>query len=105
EREVALAAAEPPDDRARPAVDLVDGRRVPRRDDQVAAGVDADRVQVEVVAVRLRDEAVAIRLAEPDVVAPVPLEQHLLRRDVDLLDDALDELAGGGAAHGGEIPG
>src|SRR5438128_6926898 len=47
--EVALLAAEPPDDLLRLVVDLIDGVRVASGDEQVAARLDVDGVDVEVV--------------------------------------------------------
>src|SRR5438270_2975679 len=90
DRKVAALAAEPPDDRTRPPVDLVHGRCVPGRDEQIAVGGHRDRVEVKVVedvsSGRVADE----RLVQPDVVAAAPVEQDASGNDVDLLDDSLD---------------
>ena len=59
ELEVAAPAAEPPNDLARPAVELVDAPRVAGRDEQVAVCVDVDRVDVEVVE-RRQDRRAAV---------------------------------------------
>ena len=81
EREVAAAAAEPPDHVAGLAVELVDRPRVARGDQQVAVAVDVDRVDVEVV---VGTSAVfcgipASDSVEPDVVEAAPLP-HAARR-------------------------
>lgn len=49
QRERRFLAAEAPDDVARVAVDLVDGRYRSAGDEQVAVGVEVDSVDVEVV--------------------------------------------------------
>src|SRR5205085_12557265 len=49
ERKGAALAAEPPEDLARRAVELVDGVRVSRGDEQIVVAVDVDRVHVEEV--------------------------------------------------------
>ena len=72
-----MLAAEPPDDPSGVAVDLVDGPGVATRDEQVAVGGEADRVDVEVVVGRagvLRDRLVAV--GQRHVVKAVPVEQH-----------------------------
>ena len=85
--EVALRAAETPDDAAGLARDLVDGPGVARRDEQVAVGRDVDRVDVEVVERLLHGAA---RLGDVDVVEAAPLEEHTPARQLQLLHDASD---------------
>ena len=103
EREIAPRPAETPDHRSCAAVNLVDGRRVPRRDQQVPVGVDPDRVQVEVVDVTVGREGELGRLLERDVIEAVPLEQDASSRDIDLLDDPLDQASVDRAADAREI--
>ncbi len=78
--EVALLAAETPDDLARLAVDLVHGAGPAGGDEQVILVVYVYGVDVEVV------EGFVVRLLEPDVVQAVPLEEDLAGLDVYLLD-------------------
>ena len=88
--------------------DLVDGPGVARRDEQVAVGVDVDRVDVEVVE-EVADAGVG--LGRRHVVEAAPLEQHLRARNLELLDDPLDDLlraaalAGLREVDGAQIPG
>src|SRR5262249_10149776 len=92
EREVAALAAEPPDDPAAPAVDLVDGVRVPRRNEEVPIRVRVDRVDVEVVVGNRRLVwALLVRLVERNVVDAMPFEQDAAACDVDLLERALED--------------
>ena len=108
EREVALLAAEPPHDVAVLLRDLVDGPGVTRRDEQVAVGVDVDRVDVEVVE-EVADAGVG--LGRRHVVEAAPLEQHLRARNLELLDDPLHDLlraaalAGLREVDGAQVPG
>ena len=81
--EVAVLAAEPPHDRAGLAVELVDRVRVAAGDEQVLVAVDGDRVQVDVVPVAAERP---VGLDNRDVVEAAPLQQHLARGDVDLLE-------------------
>src|SRR5262249_34561545 len=96
--EIALLAAQPPEDRTGLAVELVDRARVARRDEVVAVRLLLDRVDVEVV-VRVAGRRAAgarqrdVRLVDRDLVEAVPVEEDLARRDVDLLDDAVGDLA------------
>ena len=74
------------------AVDLVERRRVAGGDQEVAVGRDLGRVDVEVLPLeagcgRGRD----VRLGRRDVAEAVPLEQHGAGREVDLLDDVVDD--------------
>ncbi len=68
-----------------PAVDLVDGPRVARRDEEVPVVVERDRVQMRVVdrAAGFRVEA-RVGVLERDVAEGMPLEQHVAGLDVDL---------------------
>ena len=92
EREIALPAAQPPVDLAGHAVDLVDGRGVPGRDDEVAVGVDLDRVRVVgVEGVGWLRGCVNVGLGRIDVLGGVPLEDQLSAGDVDLLHDVIPE--------------
>ncbi len=66
--------------------------------------VEADRVDVEVVVGRVRVvRRGLVALVERHVVEAVPLEQHPPGRHVDLLDDAVIDLAVARAADGGEV--
>ena len=88
--EVAGLAAQRPQDVAGGAVELVDRRRVARRDEHAAAGERLDRVDVEGVvegAVGRRGVGVAQR----DVAERVPLPGHEAGAHVDLLHDRVDE--------------
>ena len=103
--EVALLAAEPPDDLPGALADLVDGARVPRRDDQRVVRPRLDRVDVEVVVRRrrvLRDLG-QVRLVQRDVPEAVPLEEDAARRDVDLLEDRVERVAVARAADGAQV--
>ena len=93
-REVALLAAEPPDHLAGRAVDLVDRPGVAGRDEQVAVGVDVDRVDVEEVE---RGSDLRVGLGELDVVEAPPLEEHAGARYRELLHDPLDHAAAAGS--------
>ena len=87
-------------------VHLEYGPGVPRAHQQVAVGVEVDGVDVEPVpgrARRGRPRHVAVGVGH--VAGAVPLEQHLAGLDVDLLDDAVDDLLVGGAADGGQVRG
>src|ERR687888_208374 len=91
--EVALRAAELPEDLLRLPVDLVDRVRVPGRDEEVAVRLDVDRVEVDVVIRRRLLALLRVRdgLEEPvfesDRGPAVPLEEHLPGPDVHVLDD------------------
>ena len=87
DREVALHSAETPQHLPALAVDLVDRRRVARRDEQVPVGVELDRVEVEVVDVAGRPDLRDVRLVDADMLVAPPLEQHAPARDVDFLHD------------------
>src|SRR5919197_4605563 len=77
EREVAVIAAETPDDSSRSPSDLVDGLRVARGDEQVAVGVLRDRVDVkEVVRDRFLARALCIRLGERNMPDAVPVQEN-----------------------------
>ena len=89
--EVVLVGAERPHHRARLVVDLVDRPGVAQRDDQVAVGVERDRVQVVGVEHGARCTVLEERGADRDVVDRVPLEQHQPGLDVDLLDDRVHQ--------------
>jgi len=94
--EVASLPAESPDDAPGLPADLVDAPGVARRDDQVPVCGEVDRVDVEVV------ERVALvrgmRLLDRDVIEAAPLEEHTAPRQLELLHDAADHLAGRRAA-------
>ena len=90
EPEVAALAAERPEDPAARPVDLVDRRRVARRDQHAILLQRLDRVDVEGVvggAVLRR----RLRGLERDVAVGVPLPDHQPGLDVDLLDDRVEE--------------
>src|SRR5262245_40917259 len=84
--EVALLAAEPPEDRAGLAAELVDRARVARRDEVVAGRLLLDGVDVEVV-VRVAGRRAAgarqrdIRLVDRDVLEAVPVAEDIDRRE------------------------
>ena len=89
------------------AVQVVDRVSVARRHEQRSIIVDGDGVPVEVV-VRLVLGARALiecplRLGHRDVVERAPVEQHLARGDVDLLDDTVPDPAIGLSPDLGEI--
>ena len=94
EGEVAALSSQTPEHRAVAAANEIHGVRVSRGDEQVAVGLDLDRVEVEVVP-RAREigRDVLERLARRDVVEAPPLEQQPTGRHVDLLDHALDRVA------------
>ncbi len=91
--EVAPLAAEPPQDLAGLAIDLVDGRGVPGGHEQLAVVVDLDRVGVQVV-VHLaggagrRDGG----FGGARVVDGVPFPDQPAGPDIDLLDRAIQHL-------------
>ena len=89
--EVALHPPETPQDVTALAVDLVDRRRVPRRDEEIPIRVEGDRVEMEIVDVPRRRDLRHVRLVDTDVLVAPPFEQHAATRDVDLLDDPGDE--------------
>ncbi len=89
--EVVLVGAERPDHRARLVVDLVHRPGVAHRDDQVAIGIERDRVQVVGVEHKSGRALLEERLGDRDVVERVPLEQHEPGLDVDLLDDGIHQ--------------
>ncbi len=91
ELEIVLHAAEPPHDRAARPVELVDRRGGAPTCEQLAVAVDRDRVEMEVVDVARGGDLGAVGLVEADVVEAVPLEEHALAVDVDLLDDPHDD--------------
>ena len=104
EPEVAVLAAQPPDDPPAVAVDLVDGPGVATRDDQVAVGGETDRVDVEVVVGRVRvARGGLVAVGDRHVVEAVPLEQHAAGGQVDLLDDPVVDLAVARATGRGEV--
>src|SRR5207249_507910 len=73
ETEVASLSAQPPDDPAGSPAHLVDGMRVPGREEEVSVVVHVDRVEVEVVehSRRIARRSV-VRLAQRDVVVAEP---------------------------------
>ena len=78
-------------------VDLVQSPGVARRDEQVAVGLLLDRVDVEVVHRRLRVlRHVHVGFADPHVIERVPIPEDLAGGDVDLLDDAVQDLPAAG---------
>src|SRR5215204_1725284 len=86
--EVAFVAAEPPQDLAALAVDLVDGRGPFSGDEEVAVEVYVYGVDVEVVegcAGVLR--RLAVGLFDANMVQAAPLEEHLSSLEVELLGD------------------
>ena len=87
------------------AVELVDRRGMPRRHEQVVVGVDADRVEVEVVDVPRGVGRRPVRLVHGDVVEAVPLEEHLAFLDVELLDDPFGHLTARRSPDRGEVRG
>jgi hypothetical protein len=102
--EIAPLAVQPPQDLAALAVDLVGGRGLAGRDDEVPVGVHLYGVYVEVVeglgrVLRRRE----VRLFYTHPLEAVPLEEHLPRLDVQLLHDPLRRHAVNGAAHRGEV--
>ena len=96
--ERAPLAAEPPEDPARLAIDLVPGPGVARGHQEVAVGLEVDRVGVRVVERGLRPR-LGERLGERDLAERVPLERHQPGRDVDLLDHRVDDEAALGPLH------
>ena len=99
EPEVAVLAAELPDDPSCAAVDLVDGPCVPARDEQVAVGGEAHRVHMEVVVGATGvPGGRLVAVAERHVGEAVPVEQDAAGGHVDLLDDAVVDPAVAGAA-------
>jgi hypothetical protein len=90
--EVAPLAAEPPDDGARPPVDVVDRAGIARRNKQVSVEAQPDGVDVEVVERRLLS-SLGVGLRDCDVPERVPFEQHASGRDVDLLQPRVDQVA------------
>jgi hypothetical protein len=104
--EVALFAPEAPDDLARLAVDLVDGRGPAGGDEQVAVAIHVHGVYVEVVeAVGRFVGRLVVGLAYIDVLQAAPLEEHLARLDVYLLDYAVQDEAHFRTTVRGEVPG
>jgi hypothetical protein len=102
EREVALLAAEAPQDATAAPIDLVDGPGVARRHEQVAVFGEVDGVDVEVVVGARRWQRL-VALVERDVIEAMPLEEDPASGDVELLDDAVQDLAVLRAADGGQI--
>ena len=100
--EVALLATQPPDDLAAAAVDLVHGPGVAGGDEEVAVGIELDRVDVEVVVRALVGDA-RMRFVEADVVEAAPLEQHATTWQLELLHDASDHRAVREAAQAREV--
>src|SRR5215217_8757564 len=104
--EVALFAAQTPNDLTAHAVDLVDGGGFAGGDEQVVVVVHVNRVDVEVVdaaVVILRGRDVG--LVEAYMLEAAPFEEHLAGIDVKLLDDTLPRHAVLQAANRGEVPG
>ena len=96
--EVAPLAAQPPEDLLRLAGDLIDGVCVACGDQQVAARLHIDRVDVEVIVGRslragLRLWWRRIRLGNRNLGIAVPLEQDSAGGDVELLHDPVPDAA------------
>src|SRR5215217_1579007 len=104
--EVALLAAQPPEDLAALAIELVQGPRVAGTDDDVAVLRFGRRINVEIVegggwALLAGRE---VRLVECDVVEAVPFKQYPASGELDLLDDAVHDGAVFRAAGRAGIP-
>jgi len=84
-----------------------DGVHVAGGDVVGAVGVFVDAVDVEVVEGVVRGEAVVTyrcqRVGDVVVVGSFPLEKQSSGGDVDFLEEAIDDPAGGGSAEGGEV--
>ena len=106
EREVAAFAAEPRQNCAVRAPDLVDRVRVSRGDEHMSVRQELDCVDVEVVVrlPRVLGERF-VGLGDAHVVDAVPLEERPSGRDVDLLDDALPDRSMLGASDAGKVEG
>ncbi len=101
--------ADLPDDGAGGGVEVVDGRGVAHRDDHVTVGCQRDRVDV----VRVVDAAGVVdgvlgrdeRVGDRNMLGGMPIEEHLLGGDVDLLDHRVVHGAVLGAADRGQVGG
>ena len=101
-RKRAVLAAQAPDDPPGRPVDVVQGVRVARGDEQIAVRQLVDRVEVEVV-VQLVLLGTAIGVGDRDVVERVPLEEDEAGPQVDLLQDAVPHEPVGRTADGAEV--
>ena len=97
-------AADPRPDLAGGAVDLVDGVRVARGDEQVAVGLLFDGVQVEGVPRCAPPRDPAVGVGERHRAHGVPLEEHAPGRDVDLLDHAVGDASALGPTPRAQVP-
>ncbi len=101
--ERALVAAEAPQDLAAAGLQQVAGPRAARRDQQVAARLGIDRVEVEVVPRRGPARRFDFGLGCRDVVEAVPFPAHEARVHVDLLDRRVDDRAACRAVHRAQV--
>src|ERR671917_2881384 len=103
--EVALLAAQAPDDLSRLSVYLVDGRGLAGGDQQVVVVVHVYGVEVEVVdAGTAILQKRSIGLLKAHMVEALPFEEQLSGLDVQLLHDALPRYAVLPTAEGAEVP-